>query len=67
MLDLLRGDSSINLAELAEAITADLNLCIRVMEAAVEECGCPALTVEQAIVVLGRERLAAQVLRTLGL
>ena len=62
MLAVLRGDSSIDLAELAQAIAADRNLSFRVVQAAIQECGWPALTVEQAIVLLGRERIAAQVL-----
>lgn len=63
MLALLRGRSSMNLAELAQAIKADHRLRRRVIRAAIQECGWPALTVEQAIVLLGRERLAAQFLR----
>ena len=62
MLTVLRGQSVMNVAELAQVITADHNLCRRVIKAAIEECGCPALTIEQAIVLLGRERLAAQFL-----
>ncbi len=53
-----------NLAELAGAIAADRNLCWKVIEAATQECGWPGLSVEQAVVLLGRERLAAQFLRT---
>ena len=52
-----------DLAELAGAIAADRNLCCRVIEAAIQECGWPGLGVEQAVVLLGRERLAAQLLR----
>lgn len=53
-----------DLAELAQAITADRNLCRRVIKAAMQECNdWPRLTIEQAIVLLGRERLAAQLLR----
>ena len=63
----LRGDSSINLAELAQAIAADRTLCRRVIKEAIHECGWPAVTVEQAIVLLGRERLIAQLLRVLEL
>ena len=63
MLAVLRGPSSMDLAELTQAITADRNLCRRVIKAAIQECGWPALTLEQAIVLLGRERLAAQFLR----
>ena len=51
-----------NLDELAQAIKADRSLCRRVITAAIRECGWPALTLEQAIVLLGRERLAAQFL-----
>ena len=67
MLAVLRGDSSISLTELAQAITADRNLSVQVIKAAIQECGWPALTVEQAIVLLGRERLVAQLLRVLEL
>ena len=52
-----------NLSELAQVIKADRNLSRRVIKAAIRECGWPALTVEQAIVLLGRERLALQFLR----
>ena len=63
MLAVLKGHSSIELAELAQAITANRSLCRRVIKAAIDECGWPALSIEQAIVLLGRERLAAQFLR----
>jgi hypothetical protein len=63
MLALLSGQHAINLAELARAIAADRNLCSRVTEAACRESGSPWLSVEQAIVLLGRERLASQILR----
>lgn len=57
------GHSVINLAELARAIAEDRTLSCRVIEAAIQEFGCPGLSVEQAIVLLGRERLASQFLR----
>jgi hypothetical protein len=53
----------INLAEVARAIAADRNLCRRVTEAACLEFERPFLSVEQAIVLLGRERLASHILR----
>ena len=57
LLALIRGQRVINLAELAQSIHADRNLSHRVTEAACQEFGWPWLSVEQAIVLLGRERL----------
>jgi hypothetical protein len=63
LLSLIGDQRVLNLAELARAIAADRNLCGRVTEAACREFGRPWLNVEQAIVLLGRERLASQILR----
>jgi hypothetical protein len=63
LLSLIGDQRVLNLAELARAIAADRNLCCRVTEAACREFGRPWLSVEQAIVLLGRERLAGQILR----
>ena len=63
MLALIGGQRVINLAELARAIAADRNLCCRITKAACREFGWLGLSVEQAIVLLGRERLASQLLR----
>ena len=63
VLAALRGQC-MNLAELAGAIAADRNLCCRVIDAAIQECGWPGLSLEQAVVLLGRERLVAQFLLT---
>jgi hypothetical protein len=65
LLSLIGGQRVINLAELAQAIAADRNLSCRVTTAACREFGRPWLSVEQAIVLLGRERLASQILRFL--
>jgi hypothetical protein len=46
-----------NLTELAQTIAADPNLSYRVTEAACQEFDWPWLSVEQAIVLLGRQRL----------
>ena len=46
VLAVLGGQSSMDLAELAGAIAADRNLCCRVIEAAIQECGWPGLDVE---------------------
>jgi hypothetical protein len=63
MLAVAAGHSAINLSELARAIAADRNLCRRVTQAAFEEFGWPGLSIEKAIVLLGRERLVTQFLR----
>jgi hypothetical protein len=65
LLSLIFGQRVINLGELARAIASDCNLCSRVTEAACQEFGSPWLSVEQAIVLLGRERLAGHILRRL--
>ena len=67
LLALIGGQRAINLAELARAIAADRDLSCRVTEAACQEFGWPWLSVEQAIVLLGRERLAGHILRFLHL
>jgi hypothetical protein len=46
-----------NLAELARSIAAEPNLCNRVTDAASQEFDCPWVSLEQAIVLLGRQRL----------
>jgi len=60
-LALIRGQRSINLAELAESIQADRSLVYLVTEAACQEFGCLWLSVEEAIVLLGGERICALV------
>ena len=67
LLSLVGSQRAINLAELARAIAADRNLSCHVTQAACREFGWPWLSVEQAIVLLGRERLAGQILRFLHL
>jgi len=54
---LIRGQRAINLAQLAESIRADRSLSYLVTEAACQELGCPWLSVEEAIVLLGGERI----------
>lgn len=49
----------INLAELTRSIAADRNLRRRVMEAASREHGWPQPRVDEAIVLLGQQRLCA--------
>jgi hypothetical protein len=48
-----------NLAELTCSIAADDNLRRRVTEAAIREHGCSHPDVEEAIVLLGKQRLYA--------
>jgi len=62
LLALIGGQRVIDLAEIARAIAANRNLCSRVTEAACREFGRPWLSVEQAIVLMGRERLASHIL-----
>jgi hypothetical protein len=59
VLALIGGQHTMNLAELAQSIQADCNLCYLVTEAACQEFGWPWLSVEDAVVLLGRERLCA--------
>ncbi len=56
-LALIRDQRAMNLAELARSIHADRNLCYLVTESACQEFGWPSLSVEDAVVLLGRERL----------
>jgi hypothetical protein len=63
MLARVTGHSVINLAELSAAIASDRRLSRQVREAAAREFGWPGLSVEEAIVLLGRDRLAGQLLR----
>jgi hypothetical protein len=65
LLSLIGDQHAINLAEFAWAIAADRNLCCRVTRSACREFGWPCLSVEPAIVLLGRERLASHILRLL--
>ncbi len=58
-LALIRGQRAINLAELAESIRADRGLSYLVTEAACHEFGCLWISVEEAIVLLGGERVCA--------
>jgi hypothetical protein len=48
-----------DLAELARSLQADRNLCYLVTEAACQEFGWPWLSLEEAILLLGRQRLGA--------
>jgi hypothetical protein len=63
MLTLVAGQRRIDLQELARAIASDRELSRQVTAAACQEFGWPRLSVEQAIVLLGRERLTGQLLR----
>jgi len=63
---LLCGQRAVNLAELARSIAADSNLCYQVTEAACQEFGWAWLNVDQAIVLLGRQRLTAIVSIAVG-
>jgi hypothetical protein len=63
MLALIAGERVMNLAELSRAVAADPNLCRRLTQAACLEFGRSCLSVEQAVVLLGREGLAAHFLR----
>jgi len=62
MLALLAGERTMDLARLTNAISADRKLCRRLTEAACQEFDCPRLSLEQAIVLLGRDRLASYLL-----
>jgi hypothetical protein len=62
MLTLIAGQRSIDLQELTRAIASDCELSRQVTDAACQESGCPRLSVEQAIVLLGRTRLTSQLL-----
>lgn len=59
LLAQLRPQRAINLRELAASIRADRILCYLVTEAACRDFGWPWLNVEEAIVLLGRQRLCA--------
>jgi hypothetical protein len=59
VLALILGRSAVDLAELARSLQADRSLCYLVTEAACQEFGWPWLSVEDAIVLLGRQRLCA--------
>jgi hypothetical protein len=58
-LALIRSQRAINLAQLANSIQADRSLSYRVTEAACQELGYPWLSVEEAVVLLGGERICA--------
>lgn len=62
MLTLVAAQRSINLEELTRAIASDRELSRQVTDAACREFDWPHLSVEQAIVLLGRERLTSQLL-----
>jgi hypothetical protein len=53
------GSRAMDLAELAGCLQADRNLCYLVTEAACQEFGWPWLSLEEAILLLGRQRLGA--------
>lgn len=57
-LALILGQRPMNLASLAQSIAADPNLTYQVTEAACQEFGYAWLSVEQAILLLGRQRLS---------
>jgi hypothetical protein len=59
VLALIRDQRAFNLAELAESIRADRRLSNLVTEAACLEFGWPWLSVEEAIVLLGSQRLCS--------
>jgi hypothetical protein len=59
LLAQVRGQHAMNLAELVQSIRADRELCYLVTEAACREFGGPCLSVEDAVVLLGRQRLGA--------
>jgi len=56
-LALIRGQRTINLSQLTESIQADRSLSYQVTEAACQEFGFPWLSVEEAIVLLGVQRI----------
>jgi hypothetical protein len=56
---LIRGQRTMDLAELARSIAADPNLYNRVTKAASQEFGWTWVSLEQAIVLLGRQGLSA--------
>lgn len=58
LLALVRGQRPLNLARLAQSILTDPNLSYQVTEAACQEFGYAWLSVEQAILLLGRQRLS---------
>lgn len=57
LAQLLSPRRPLDLADMSRSIAADLNLCSRVTEAARSECGGVPLAVEDAIVLLGVQRL----------
>jgi hypothetical protein len=59
VLALIQNQRAINLAQVAQSIRADRDLCDSVARAVCEEFGWPRLKVEDAIVLLGRKRLCA--------
>ena len=56
-LALIRGQRAINLSQLAQSIRADRSLCYLLTEAACQDLGYPWLSLEEAIVLLGGERI----------
>lgn len=54
---LLSPRRPVDLADMSRSIAADMKLCSRVTEAARNECGGVPLAVEDAIVLLGVQRL----------
>ncbi len=59
MLALIRGQRAMDLAQLAESIRRNRDLCSMVTETASAEFGWPRLSVEEAVVLLGGKRLYA--------
>jgi hypothetical protein len=59
VLALTLGAPTMDLAEVARSLQSDRNLCYRVTEAACQEFGWTWLSLEEAILLLGRQRLCA--------
>ncbi len=53
------GSRAMDLTELARSLQADRHLCYLVTEAACQEFGWPWLSLEEAVLLLGRQRLCA--------
>jgi hypothetical protein len=65
LLAALAGEKTMDLARLTRAISTDRDLCRKLIEPACQEWDCPRLRLEQAIVLLGRDRLASHLLNPL--
>jgi len=62
MLALIAGQRTLDLEELTRSISSDRELCRQITDAACQESGWPLVSVEQAIVLLGRKQLTSQLL-----